>query len=117
MDSNIIGMFTNNETSRQLFFLIHIKLVFGLRLLIHLLYVEMFLALGGIGEREHKPFQWPLVSLVPWGTLQIRIQFIRQRFDPTLETNKEQSLFMLVVCLTWNFYMPLSNYALLDDEG
>ena len=92
MDSNIIGMFTNNETSRQLFFLIHIKLVFGLRLLIHLLYVEMFLALGGIGEREHKPFQWPLVSLVPWGTLQIRIQFIRQRFDPTLETKKQTNI-------------------------
>ena len=29
------------------------------------------------------------VSLVSQGSLQIRIQFVRQRFDPTLEINKQ----------------------------
>ena len=38
----------------------------------------------------HRPFQWPRVSLVTWGTLKIRIWLVRQRkFDPTLETNKQ----------------------------
>ena len=44
---------------------------------------------SGGGQREHRPFQWPLVSLVTRGTLQIRIQFVRQRRDPTLKTNKQ----------------------------
>ena len=47
---------------------------------------------GGLafGEREHRPLRWPCFSLLTRGTLQIRIQFIRQRSDPTLEqTNKQ----------------------------
>ena len=39
----------------------------------------------GLGEREHRQIQWPRVSLLTRGTLQIRIQFVRQRSDPTLE--------------------------------
>ena len=38
---------------------------------------------------EHRPFQWPHVSLVARGTLQIRIRFVGQRSNPTLETNKK----------------------------
>ena len=35
--------------------------------------------------------QWTRVSLVPRGTLQVRIPFMRQWSDPTLEqTNKQQ---------------------------
>ena len=33
---------------------------------------------------------WSRVSLVTWGTLQIWIRFVRQRSDPTLETNKQE---------------------------
>ena len=43
----------------------------------------------GYGEGEHRPFQWPCVSLVPQGTLQIRMRFVRQSSDPILETNKQ----------------------------
>ena len=32
------------------------------------------------------------VSLVSQGSLQIRIQFVRQRFDPTLEINKQNQI-------------------------
>ena len=46
----------------------------------------------GLGQHEHRPFQWPHVSLVTQETLQIRIWFVRQRRDPTLEqTNKHES--------------------------
>ena len=34
-------------------------------------------------------FNGLLSRLVPWGTLQIRIWFVRERFDPTLEPNKQ----------------------------
>ena len=30
------------------------------------------------------------IAMVPWGTLQIRIRFVRQRFNPTLVTNKQR---------------------------
>jgi hypothetical protein len=39
----------------------------------------------GLGEREHRPLQWPRVSLLTRATLQIRIRFVRQRTNPTLE--------------------------------
>ena len=43
----------------------------------------------GLGECEHIPFQWPHVSLLTQGTLQVRIRYVRQRNKPTLEqTNK-----------------------------
>ena len=58
----------------------------GPRLLIHFSGLEEIL---GFWECEHRPYQWPLVSLVPMGTLQVRIRFVRQRFNPTLETNKQ----------------------------
>ena len=50
--------------------------------LLHLYDVEGVL---GLGECEHRPFQWPRVSLLTWGTLETGIQFVRQRGDPTLE--------------------------------
>ena len=57
------------------------------RLLIRLRVVEGIL---GFREREHIPFQWPCVSLVPRGTQDQTIRFVRQRFDhPTLDTNKQ----------------------------
>ena len=39
----------------------------------------------GPGEQGHRPLQWPRVSLLTQGTLQIRIPFVRQRSDLTLE--------------------------------
>ena len=42
--------------------------------------------------REYRPYQWPHVSLAPWGTLQIGIRFVMQRLTPTLETNKHVGL-------------------------
>ena len=56
------------------------------RLLLHLRGVEGFSALGNVST-DHLS-----VSLVPQGTLQVRIRFVRQRFDPTLETNKQSYL-------------------------
>ena len=56
----------------------------GPMLLIHLHGVQGAL---GFGEREHRPFQWPRVSLVPRGTLQIQIQF--GLILPLKQTNKE----------------------------
>ena len=38
-----------------------------------------------LGECEHRPFQWPRVSLVLWGTLQIRIRF----YSWNKQTNKQ----------------------------
>ena len=62
------------------------KSLLGPTSLIHHYDVEGVL---GLGEREHIPPQWPRVSLLTWGTLQIRIRFVRLRSDPTLEqTNK-----------------------------
>ena len=52
----------------------------------------------GFGKPEHRPFQCPHVSLVPQGTLQIRIRFVRQRFDPTLESNKQTTS---IIILKW----------------
>ena len=50
----------------------------------------------GLGEREHRPLQWPHVSLLTQGTLQIQISLVRQRSDPTLEqTNKYEFQFFL----------------------
>ena len=56
---------------------------------------------GGVSSRSRHNWLWILtismvlvctarVSLVPWGTLQIQIWFVRQRFDLTLETNKQR---------------------------
>ena len=39
----------------------------------------------GLGQHEQRPFQWPRVSLVTQGAMQIRTQFVRQGSDPTLE--------------------------------
>ena len=56
-------------------------------LYLHEVYITMIVeGVLGIGESELRPFQWTCVSLaVPRGTLQIRVQFVRQRSDLTLE--------------------------------
>ena len=54
----------------------------GPRPLIHSCRVEGVL---GFGEREQRPFHWPRVSLATRGSMQVQIQFIRQRSNPTLE--------------------------------
>ena len=38
-----------------------------------------------LGQRELRPFHWPRVSLATRGSMQVQIQFIRQRSNPTLE--------------------------------
>ena len=83
----------------------------GLRLLIHLSCVEGVL---GFGECEYRPIQWPRVSLVPRGTLQIRIRFFRQRFDPALEqTNKQlHGMLVMVGCefdMGFQIFLHMSN--------
>ena len=45
----------------------------------------------GLGECEDRPFQWPCVSLVTWGTLQIG----------TLETNKQTINFVSAWDRSW----------------
>ena len=57
--------------------------------LIHHYDVEGVLILG---QHEHRPFQWPRVSLVTWGTLQIWIQLVRQMSNPTLEKTNKQTM-------------------------
>ena len=56
------------------------------------------------GEREHRPYQWPCVSCGPQWSLQIRIRFVRQRIDPTLETNK-QKVFRRANLLIYNLVL------------
>ena len=60
--------------------------------LIHHYDVEGVLCLG---QREHRPFQWPRVSLLTPGTLQIRIRFVRQRRNPTLEQTNNRVILHL----------------------
>ena len=74
-----------------------IGLIFRPRLLIHLSRLEGVL---GLWEREYRPYQWPRVSLVLQGTLQIQIWFVRQSFNPTLGTNKH----ILFYCVWWFGY-------------
>ena len=59
----------------------------------------------GFGEHEYRPFQWPCVLLVPRGTLQLRIRLVSERFDPTLETNKQTNKVKTYISL---FGWPLS---------
>ena len=72
----------------------HIEFLGRSSYIIHLHRVEGVL---DFEEREHRPFQWPRVSLKSWGTLQIWIRYVIQRFDPTLETNKQT----LILCLMY----------------
>ena len=53
----------------------------------------------GLGQCEHRPFQWPCVSLVTWGTLQVRIQFVRQRSDPSLEQTNINNILVITLPL------------------
>ena len=52
----------------------------------------------GLGEREHRPLQWPRFSLLIRETLQIRIQFVRQKSDPTLEQTNKHTADDIYVC-------------------
>ena len=53
--------------------------------------------------REHRP--WPHVSLVTWVTLQIRMQFVRQRkLNHTFETNKQKPF------ITFTFFGRHASY-------
>ena len=53
----------------------------------------------GLGQCEHRPFQWPSVSLVTWGTLQIRIRFVRQKGDPSLEQTNKNNILVITLPL------------------
>ena len=74
----------------------------------------------GPGEREHIPLQWPRVSLLTWGTLQMRIRFVRQRSNPTLEqTNNvviEQSKFLLRIQIHTTYQFAYHGLTMILEE-
>ena len=78
----------------------------------------------GLGQREHRPFQWPRVSLVTWGTLQVRI-LIRQAKEwsypwTNKQTNKQtcfqNSNFNNFKTILFSDYNPLE-LASHDQQG
>ena len=51
----------------------------------------------GLGGREQRPLQWPRISLLTQGTLLIRIGFVRQRSNPTLEQKNKQQCWAFII--------------------
>ena len=65
----------------------------------------------GLGECEHRPLRWPCVLPLTRGTLQVRIRFVRQKSDPTLEQTNKLLDQNVLIFETTNFYKSKNEFS------